>query len=116
MSLLNKPDEEIFKIADPIWQNLIKSSNMKDYGGFTKDFSTQMLFGANEVELGKQWANNKIITNLNETYEPFGTLRRGEHITVLIKQTNKEISGEFLGRLVLGIEDGAVKIFGATIY
>ena len=116
MSLLDKLDEEIFKIADPIWSNLIKSSNMKDYGGFTRDFSTQMLFGANEVELGKQWANNKIITNLNETYEPFGTLRRGEHITVLIKQTNKEIPGEFLGRLVLGVEDGEIKIFGATIY
>ena len=53
---------------------------------------------------------------MNETYEPFGTLRRGEHITVLIKQTNKEIPGEFLGRLVLGVEDGEIKIFGATIY
>ena len=116
MSLIEKSDEDIIKIADPIWNNLVKSSNIKDYGGFTKDFSSQMLYGANEVELGKQWANNKIITNLKETYEPFGTLRRGEHITVLIKQTNKEIPGEFLGRLVLGIEDGEVKIFGATIY
>ena len=50
MSLLNKKDEEIFKIAEPIWDNLIKSSNMKDYGSFTKDFSSQMLYGANEVE------------------------------------------------------------------
>ena len=116
MSLLDKSDEEIIKIAEPIWANLVKSSNIKDYGGFTKDFSSQMLYGANEVELGKQWANNKIITNLEETYKPFGTLRRGEHITVLIKQTNKEIPGEFLGRLVLGVEDGEVKIFGATIY
>jgi len=116
MSILEKSDEEIFKIADPIWTNLIKSSNMKDYGGFTKDFSTQMLFGANEVELGKQWANNDLITNLEETYKPFGTLRRGDHITVLIKQTNKKIPGEFLGRLVLGVEDGQVKVFGATIY
>ena len=116
MNLLEKTDEEIVKIANPIWENLIRSSNNKDYGSFTKDFSSQMLYGANEVELGKQWANNKIITNLNETYKPFGTLRRGEHITVLIKQTNKEISGEFLGRLVLGIEDDEVKIFGATIY
>ena len=116
MSLLDKSDEEIFKIADPIWVNLIKSSNMKDYGSFTKDFSSQMLYGANEVELGKQWANNELITNLNETYEPFGTLRRGDHITVLIKQKNKEIPGEFLGRLVLGVEDDTVKIFGATIY
>ena len=58
----------------------------------------------------------KIITNLKETFEPFGCLRRGVHVTVLIKQTNKEISGEFLGRLVLGEEDGAIKVFGATIY
>ena len=116
MSLLEKSDEEIIKIADPMWDNLVKCSNIKDYGGFTRDFSSQMLYGANEVELGKQWANNKIITNLNETYEPFGTLRRGDHITILIKQTNKEVPGEFLGRLVLGVEDGEVKIFGATIY
>ena len=116
MSIIDKSDEELFKIAEPIWANLVKSSNIKDYGGFTKDLSSQMLYGANEVELGKQWANNKLITNLKETYEPFGTLRRGEHITVLIKQTNKEIPGEFLGRLVLGVEDGEIKIFGATIY
>lgn len=116
MDLLSKTDEEVFAIAKPIWDNLVRSSNIKDYGGFTKDFSTQMLFGANEVELGKQWANNKIITNLNETFDPFGCLRRGEHITVLIKQTNKKLPGEFLGRLVLGIEDGEVKVFGATIY
>ena len=113
MDLLSKSDEEIFEIGKPFWENLVRSSNLKDYGGFTRDFSTQMLFGANEVELGKQWANNKLIVNLNETYEPFGTLRRGDHITVLI---NKEIQGEFLGRLVLGVEDGEVKVFGATIY
>ncbi len=116
MDILSKTDDEIYELAKPFWYNLVKSSNLKDYGGFTKDFSTQMLFGANEVELGKQWANNELITNLKETYEPFGTLRRGEHITVLIKQTNKKISGEFLGRLVLGVEDGEIKVFGATIY
>ena len=116
MNLLEKSDDEITKIAKPIWENLIRSSNNKDYGSFTKDFSTQMLFGANEVELGKQWANNELITNLNETYEPFGTLRRGEHITILIKQTNSKIRGEFLGRMVLGVEDGTIKVFGATIY
>ena len=115
MDLLSKSDEEIFKIGKPFWENLVRASNMKDYGGFTKDFSTQMLFGANEGELGKQWANNKIITNLEETYKPFGTLRRGDHITVLIKQTNKEIPGEFLGRLVLGVEDDEIKIFGASM-
>ena len=116
MDILSMKDDEVYAIAKPIWNNLVKSSNLKDYGSFTRDFSTQMLFGANEVELGKQWANNKIITNLKETFEPFGCLRRGVHVTVLIKQTNTEISGEFLGRLVLGIEEDEVKIFGATIF
>ncbi len=66
MSLLEKSDEEIIKIADPIWANLVKSSNTKDYGDFTKDFSSQMLYGANEVEIGKQWASNELISSLSD--------------------------------------------------
>ena len=116
MNLLEKPDQEIIDIANPIWENLVKSSNIKDYGGFTKDFSSQMLFGANEVELGKQWSNNKLLTSLSEDYVAFGCLRRGQNITVLFKQKSKEIQGEFLGRLVLGVEGEEVKVFGATIY
>ena len=116
MKLLEKSDKEIKEIAQPIWDNLVKSSNIKDYGGFTKDFSSQMLFGANEVELGKQWANNKLLTSLSEKQEFLGTIRRAQYITVLYKQTSNTQPGEFLGRLVLGIEDDLVKIFGATIY
>jgi L-rhamnose mutarotase len=116
MNLLEKSDEEIIEIANPIWDNLVKTSNIKDYGGFTKDFSSQMLFGANEVELGKQWANNKLLVSLSDKKEVFGCLRRNLHVTVLYKQTSNTVPGEFLGRLVLGVEDDEVKIFGATIY
>ena len=116
MDLLKKSDEEIIKIANPIWDNLIKSSNIKDYGGFTRDFSSQMLYGANEVELGKQWASNELISNLAENSKAFGCLRRGLHITILYKQTSTKLPGEFLGRLVLGEEGGMVKVFGATIF
>ena len=82
MKLIDKSDKEILEIAQPIWDNLVKSSNIKDYGGFTKDFSSQMLYGANEVELGKQWANNKLLTSLSEKQEFLGTIRRGQYITV----------------------------------
>ena len=116
MDLLDKSDDEIIKIANPIWENLVRSSNNKDYGSFTKDFSSQMLYGANEVELGKQWANNKLLTSLSEKQEFLGTIRRNQFITVLYKQTSQTMPGEFLGRLVLGEEDGLVKVFGATIY
>ena len=48
MSLIDKSDDEIIAITKPIWDNLVKSSNMKDYGGVTQDCGTQMLFGAHE--------------------------------------------------------------------
>ena len=116
MSIINKTDEELFKIAEPIWANLVKSSNIKDYGGFTKDLSSQMLYGANEVELGKQWASNKLLTSLSEKQEVLGCIRRDNFITVLIKQKSDAVSGDFLGRLVLGVEDEQIKVFGATIF
>jgi len=116
MKLLEKTDEEILEIASPIWDDLVKYSNNKDYSGFTKHFSAQMLYGANEVEIGKQWTNNKLLTSLSKQKEFLGCLRRNNFVTVLFKQTSNTVLGDFLGRLVLGIEDDQVKVFGATIF
>ena len=116
MNFLEKSDNEIIEIANQLWDNLIKSSNQKDYSGFTKDFSAQMLYGANEIEIGKQWANNELLLNLLNDPECFGCLRRNEYVTVLYKQKSSKNPGEFLGRLVLGLEDNHIKVFGATIF
>ena len=116
MKLLEKTDEEILEIASPIWDDLVKYSNNRDYSGFTKHFSAQMLYGANEVEIGKQWTNNKLLTSLSKQKEFLGCLRRNNFVTVLFKQTSDTVPGDFLGRLVLGVEDDKVKVFGATIF
>jgi len=116
MDLLQKSDKEIFEIASPLWDNLINCSNTQNYFGFTRDFSARMLFGANEIELAKQWANNEVITNLKHENEFLGCIRRDGYITVLFKQKSTVSDGDYLGRLVLGVEDEEVKIFGATIF
>ena len=116
MSLLDKTDEEILEIANPFWDNLVKCSNNKDYSGFTKDFSAQMLYGANEVELGKQWSNNELLVSLSTQFFFSGCLRRNDFVTVLFKQTSEKVPGDYLGRLVLGVEGDKIKIFGATIF
>ena len=116
MKLVDKTDNEILEIANPLWDDLVKHSNNKNYQGFTKDFSARMLMGANEIEIGKQWTNNEVITNLSNERQFLGCIRRDDFITVLYKQTSTKIQGEFLGRLVLGVEDNQVKIFGATIF
>ena len=116
MKLLEKTDAEILKIANPLWDNLIKCSNNKDYSGFTKHFSAQMLYGANEVEIGKQWVNNKLLTSLSNQKDFLGCLRRNNFVSVIFKQKSDTVSGDFLGRLVLGVENDTIKVFGATIF
>ncbi|MBF0383814.1 MAG: hypothetical protein HQL69_22585, partial [Magnetococcales bacterium] len=54
--------------------------------------------------------------NLSEESDFLGTIRRGEHVTVLYRQRSTKMDGEWLGRLVLGYEKGEVKIFAASIF
>ena len=41
MELTKKSDKEIIEIANPFWDELIKSSNKKDYNAFTRNFSKE---------------------------------------------------------------------------
>ena len=116
MNITEKTDEEILALANPMWADLVKYSNEKNYGAFTRNFSTAMKMGANEIEMGKQFARSDLAKNLSADYQYLGIIRRGEYVTVLYKQTNTKDKGEWLGRLVLGYEKDTVKIFGATLF
>ena len=116
MSILDKTDADIREIAAPLWRDLVKHSNEGKFGEFTKDFSRAFAQAMNQVEVGHQFANSKLARNLAEGADFLGTIRRGEHVTVLYKQRSTERPGEWLGRMVLGDEDGKVRIFGASIF
>lgn len=116
MNILEKTDEEILAIANPMWADLVKYSNEGNYGAFTRNFSSSFMKGANEVEMGKQFARSELTKNLSENYNYLGMIRRGEYVTVLYKVINKKNNGEWLGRLVLGYEKEKVRIFGATLF
>ncbi len=116
MNIIDKSDEEILEYANPMWADLVKYSNEQNYGAFTRHFSNTLIKGANEVEMGKQFARSELTKNLSTEYEYLGMIRRAEHVTVLYKQTNTKLAGEYLGRLVLGYENGKVKIFGCTLF
>ena len=116
MKIVEKNDDEILEIANPLWSHLIKASNDGRYGEFTKHFSHDLLLGLNEIEVGKQFANSELTRNLSESVEFIGTIRRGEHITILYRTRSTKKEGEWLGRLVLGYEDEEIKVFGASIF
>lgn len=116
MNIIDKTDAEILEIAHPMWADLVKYSNEGNYGAFTRNFSSTLIMGANEIEMGKQFARSELAKNLSTDHEYLGIIRRGEHVTVLYKQRSTKKPGEWLGRLVLGYENDNVKIFGATIF
>ena len=116
MKIIEQTDDEILAVANPLWSHLIKSSNDGKYGEFTRHFSHGLLKGLNEIEVGKQFAHSELTRSLSESVEFIGTIRRGDYVTVLYRTRSKKKEGEWLGRLVLGYEDGEVKIFGASIF
>ncbi|MBT8113281.1 MAG: hypothetical protein KJO81_06390 [Gammaproteobacteria bacterium] len=116
MNIIEKTDDEILEIAHPMWDDLIKYSNEGEYGKFIRKFSYDLLFGLNEVEVGKQFAKSDLTRNLNTDYDYLGLIRRGEHVTVLYRMTSTKKEGEWLGRMVLGYEKGEVRIFGASVF
>ena len=116
VNIIDKTDEEIRAIADPLWRDLVKHSNEGKYGEFVRNFSTSLALAMNQVTAGHQFANSELARNLSDNFDALGIIRRGKHVTVLYRQRSTKKPGEWLGRLVLGHEAGAVKIFGATIF
>ena len=116
VNIIDKTDEEILAIADPLWRDLVKSSNEGKYGEFAKNFSSSLALAMDQVVAGHQFANSELARSLSEDVDSLGIIRRGEHVTVLYRQRSTRKQGEWLGRLVLGYEDGKVRIFGASIF
>ncbi|HQR22387.1 MAG TPA: hypothetical protein PLE54_17910 [Burkholderiaceae bacterium] len=116
MNIVEKTDEEILALARPLWLDLVKYSNEGKYGEFARNFSSSLARAIDQVVAGHQFANSELARNLSDDVDSLGIIRRGEHVTVLYRQRSTRKPGEWLGRLVLGYEDGKVRIFGASIF
>jgi hypothetical protein len=116
LNIVEKTDEEILAVANPLWHSLVTYSNEGKYGEFAKNFSNALALAMNNVVAGHQFANSELARSLSDDVDSLGIIRRGEHVTVLYRQRSTKKQGEWLGRLVLGYENGEVRIFGASIF
>ena len=115
-NIVEKTDDEILAIANPLWRDLVRYSNEGKYGEFARNFSDSLALAMNQMVAGHQFANSELARSLSEDVDFLGIIRRGEHVTVLYRQRSTRKQGEWLGRLVLGYENGNVRIFGASIF
>jgi hypothetical protein len=116
VNIIEKTDEEIKAIADPLWRELLKHSNEGKYEEFVKTFARALALAMNQVVANHQFANSELARSLADDPDFLGIIRRGEHVTVLYRQRSTKKPGEWLGRLVLGYEDDEVRIFAASIF
>jgi hypothetical protein len=116
VNIIERSDDEIRALADPLWRDLLKSSNEGKYAEFVRKFAKSLALSMNEVVVNHQFANSELARNLADGADYLGIIRRGEHVTVLYRQRSTKRPGEWLGRLVLGYEDGEVRIFAASIF
>ena len=100
MNIIEKSDDEILAVAHPMWDDLIRYSNEGEYGKFIRKFSYELLFGLNEVEVGKQFAKSELTRNLHSDYDYLGLIRRNQHVTVLYRMRSTKKSGEWLLSLI----------------
>jgi hypothetical protein len=116
VNIVDQTDEEILALAGPLWRDLVKYSNEGKYGEFSKNFSASFARAMDQIAAGHQFAHSELARNLSPDFDALGTIRRGEHVTVLYRQRCTKKPGEWVGRLVLGYEDGRLRIFGASIF
>ncbi len=117
MNIIDLTDEDILTVAEPLWTELVRASNDGDYGKFIRNFDYSLTQDLNEVEIGNQFAKSELTRSLSEVYDYLGIIRRGQHVTVLYRVRSTKKEGEWLGRLVLGLNNQEeVKIFGASVF
>ena len=116
LNIIEKSDDEILAMAKPLWLELVKYSNEGKYGEFARNFSISLARAIDQVVAVHQFANSELARSLSDQVDALGLIRRGEHVTVVFRQRSTRKPGEWLGRLVLGYEDGKVRIFGASVF
>ena len=76
MNIIEKSDEEILAIADPLWRGLVTYSNEGKYEEFVKNFSNSLALAMNNVVAGHQFANSELARNLSDDVDSLGIIRR----------------------------------------
>ncbi|AEF55334.1 hypothetical protein [Marinomonas posidonica] len=97
MKITEKTDEDIFSIAKPMIDDVIKGSNAKDWTLFSKYQTDEELYDPdNRKNVEAQWQKSEFLTSLDPEWQLLTILRRGEVAILVWKQTSTKVEGEVL--------------------
>ena len=97
MSISDKSEDGIMRIAKPMIDDVIKGSNTKDWALFSKYQTDEELQDPNNRKnVEAQWRDNEFLTSLNPKWQLLTMIRRGDVAMLVWKQTSTQVEGEAL--------------------
>ncbi|MEM7561988.1 MAG: hypothetical protein AAF353_02940 [Pseudomonadota bacterium] len=112
-SLLQK--EQLKQVAEPIWKNIIDSAGRRDYAGFSRGFSSELLAKLSEEHFFQSVEDFPLLTTIEPEFEFIDTVQRENSITILWRLTSSRFAGEFLGILTLQNGDSGMEITSVSV-
>jgi hypothetical protein len=115
MDVSKLSDEEVYELAEPIWENMRKGSNNVDYETFSCFFSASLKGRVNKERFENQCKEFPLLTSLGAA-TPVACIRRKEGVTVIFRQLSTRLEGEFVGQLTLAGTHEKNKVINAQVY
>lgn len=116
MNWNNLNDKQILAIGEPIWLNLQEGARTDNYEKFSRDLGKDMKAHVTEEELLRQrQASVPDMGNFKEQTDFIAILRHDFGVTLLWKVYFEKKPGEYLGRMLLSMEDDELKVIAAGV-
>lgn len=106
MELLNLSDEQIYEIANPIWESMTQASNTIDY---------ELKRRVTKDKFENQCKEVTLLTSLGNA-TPVACIRRDDGVTIIFKLLSTKLTGEFVGQLRLSGTSNNVIVTDAQVY
>ena len=116
MKLLEKTDDEILQIVNPIMDNLMDASTEIDYKRFITGVSERMKNLTTEKSLNEICTDYQSKKGFFTDREFVSLFRREESIAIIWKQNFSKIRGDFVAEAVFIEENGIVVVDHAFVF
>lgn len=115
MDLRQLTDQDIYPLAQTIWDAMSRASRDIDYNTFCQAFSDALKQRISRERYESQCQEFPLLTSLSHA-EPVACIRRSEGVTVIFRQFSSQLEGEFIGQLTLAGTAEQHEVVNAQVY
>ena len=116
MNLHILSDQELEKLARPIYTRIIQGSNLGDYSLFSDRFTEELTERITPERFASQRDKFSLLSSISENYEFLGCIRRELDVSVLWRLRSTALKGEFLGSVTLRTVGNEVQVSGIAAH